>query len=168
MTDLPKLGWVDWTMLSVLGLSVLVGLARGLVFELMSLVGWAVAYFAAQLFSPQLAAHVPIGAPGSALQQGAAFAATFLAVLLVWSLLARLLRLLVRATPLTVIDRLLGAIFGGLRGLLLLLAVATVVAYTPALRSPAWQASIGAAWLGQVISVLKPMLPTEVARHLPV
>ena len=168
MTDLPKLGWVDWTMLSVLGLSVLVGLARGLVFELMSLVGWAVAYFAAQLFSPQLAAHVPIGAPGSALQQGAAFAATFLAVLLVWSLLARLLRLLVRATPLTVIDRLLGAIFGGLRGLLLLLVVATVVAYTPALRSPAWQASIGAAWLGQVISVLKPMLPTEVARHLPV
>ena len=168
MTDLPKLGWVDWTMLSVLGLSVLVGLARGLVFELMSLVGWAVAYFAAQLFSPQLAAHVPIGAPGSALQQGAAFAATFLAVLLVWSLLARLLRLLVRATPLTVIDRLLGAIFGGLRGLLLLLAVATVVAYTPALRSPAWQASTGAAWLGQVISVLKPMLPTEVARHLPV
>ncbi len=168
MTDLPKLGWVDWTMLSVLGLSVLVGLARGLVFELMSLVGWAVAYFAAQLFSPQLAVHVPIGAAGSALQQGAAFAATFLAVLLVWSLLARLLRLLVRATPLTVIDRLLGAIFGGLRGLLLLLVVATVVAYTPALRAPAWQASIGAAWLGQAISVLKPMLPTEVARHLPV
>ena len=168
MSHLPDLGWVDWAMLLALGLSVLVGLARGLVFELMSLVGWAVAYFSAQLFSPQVATYVPIGAPGSALHQGAAFAATFVAVLLVWAVLARLLRLLIRATPLTVIDRLLGAVFGGLRGLLLLLVVATVVSYTPALRSQAWQDSTGAAWLGQVITVLKPFLPAEVARHLPV
>ena len=168
MSHLPELAWVDWAMLLALGLSVLVGLARGLVFELMSLAGWAVAYFAAQLFSPQVAAYVPIGTPGSALHQGAAFAATFLAVLLVWAVLARLLRMLVRATPLTVLDRLLGAAFGGLRGLLLLLVVATVVSYTPALRSQPWQDSTGAAWLGQVITVIKPFLPTEVARHLPV
>ena len=155
-------------MLLALGLSALVGLARGLLFELMSLVGWAVAYFAAQLFSPQVAAYVPIGAPGSALHLGAVFAVTFVAALLVWAVLASLVRMLVRATPLTVIDRLLGAVFGGLRGLLLLLAVATVVSYTPTLRSQPWQDSAGAAWLGQVITVLKPMLPAEVARHLPV
>jgi len=168
LTGLPALAWVDWAMLLALALSVLVGLSRGLVFELMSLVGWAVAYFAAQVFSPQVAAHVPIGAPGSALHQGAAFVATFVGVLLVWAVLARLLRLLIRATPLTVIDRLLGALFGGLRGLLLLLVVATGVSFTPAQRSQAWQDSTGAAWLGQVITVLKPFLPDEVARHLPV
>ena len=155
-------------MLLALGLSVLVGLVRGLVFELMSLVGWAVAYFAAQVFSPQVAVHVPIGTPGSALHQGAAYAVTFVAVLVVWAVLARLLRLLIRATPLTVIDRLLGAVFGGLRGFLLLLVVATGVSFTPAQRSQAWQDSTGAAWLGQVITVLKPFLPAEVARHLPV
>ena len=39
-------------LLGVLLLSVLVGLVRGLVFEVLSLLGWVVAYFAAQWFAP--------------------------------------------------------------------------------------------------------------------
>ena len=154
-------------LLAVLGLSVLIGLWRGLVFELMSLVGWVVAYVTAHLYSPQVAAQVPIGSPGSVLQQGAAFVVTFLVVLIAWSLLARLLRSVIRATPLTLIDRLLGAGFGALRGAVLLLVLATVVAFTPARQSLAWQDSQGAAWLVAALSGLKPMLPAEVVRHLP-
>ena len=167
MNNLAAVGWVDWALAAVLALSVVVGLWRGLVFELMSLVGWLVAYAAAQIFSPQVAAWVPIGAPGSALHQGAAFAATFVGVLIAWSLLARLARLLIHATPLTVVDRTLGAGFGLLRGAVLLLVVATLVAFTPAARSQPWQDSRGAAWLGVALQGLKPVLPAEVARHLP-
>ena len=158
---------MDWLLLAVLGASVLVGLWRGLVFELMSLVGWLVAYGAATLYSAQVAPHLPIGTPGSALQHGAAFAVTFIAVLIAWSILASLLRLLIRATPLTVIDRLLGAGFGLLRGAVLLLVLATLVAFTPAKTSQAWQDSSGAAWLRTVLSGLKPLLPADVVRHLP-
>jgi membrane protein required for colicin V production len=167
VTTLATLGWVDGALLAVLALSVLVGLWRGLVFELMSLVGWLVAYVGAQALSPQLAPHVPVGAPGSALHQGAAFALAFIGLLIVWAVLARLLRLLIHATPLTAIDRTLGAGFGLLRGALLLLVVATVVTFTPAARSQPWQDSQGANWLGQALRGLKPVLPTEVARHLP-
>ena len=39
--------WVDLAMLLWLVVSMLVGLARGLVFEMLSLIGWGVAYFAA-------------------------------------------------------------------------------------------------------------------------
>lgn len=165
---MAALGWVDWSLLAVLAVSVLVGLWRGLVFELMSLVGWLVAYVAAQLWSGAVAQHLPIGTPGSALQQGMAFALTFVAALLAWALLARLARLLVQATPLTLIDRTLGAGFGLLRGGVLLLALATVVALTPAVRSQPWQDSRGAAWLGVLLQGLRPMLPEAVARHLPV
>jgi membrane protein required for colicin V production len=70
----PELGWVDWTMLGLLALSVLVGLWRGLVFELMAVVGWVVAYVVAQLFSSDVAAHVPVGTRGEALNLGVAFA----------------------------------------------------------------------------------------------
>ena len=173
MTPLADLGWVDWSLLAVLGASVLVGLWRGLVFELMSLVGWLVAYGAATLFSPQVAPHLPFGPSStsgmstSALQHGAAFAVTFIAVLIAWSILASLLRMLIRATPLTVMDRLLGAGFGLLRGAVLLLVLATLVAFTPAKASPAWQHSHGAAWLRLVLSSVKPLLPAEVVRHLP-
>ncbi len=167
MNALGHIGWVDWALAAVLALSVAVGLWRGLVFELMSLLGWLAAYVAAQAFSPQVAAWVPIGTPGTALHQGAAFALTFLGALIVWMLLARLLRLLIQASPLTLIDRTLGAGFGLLRGALLLLALATVLAFTPAVRSPDWQASHGAAWLGVALQGLKPVLPEAVARHLP-
>ena len=168
MSALNELGWVDLTLLGLLALSVLAGLARGLVFELMSLIGWLVAYSVAQLYSPRLAVYSPIGAPGSALQQGLAFVLTFLAVLVAWSLLARGVRMGLHATPLTLIDRLLGAGFGLLRGAVLLLVVATAVAYTPAQRSTAWQDSHAAAGLSQVLAGLKPFLPAEVVRHLPV
>ena len=166
-TALPTFGWVDWTLLAVLALSVVVGLWRGLVFELMSLVGWVVAYVAAQLYSAQVAPHLPIGLPGSALNLGAGFALTFVGVLIAWTLLARLVRLLVHATPLTLIDRTLGAAFGLVRGGVLLLALATLVAFTPAARSQPWQDSQGAAWLRVALQGIKPVLPVEVARHLP-
>ena len=167
-TALPTFGWVDWTLLAVLALSAVVGLWRGLVFELMSLVGWVVAYVAAQLYSLQVAPHLPIGLPGSALNLGAGFAVTFVAVLIGWTLLARLVRLLLHATPLTLIDRTLGAAFGLVRGGVLLLALATLVAFTPAARSQPWQDSQGAAWLRVALQGIKPVLPADVARHLPV
>jgi membrane protein required for colicin V production len=109
---------------------------------------------------------LPVGTAGSALNAGAAFALAFVAALLLWAVLARLVRLLIHATPLSVPDRLLGAGFGALRGGVLLLALATVVALTPASQSAAWRGSQGARWLEQALSTLKPLLPEAVSRHL--
>ena len=164
---LPDLGWVDWLLLAVLVLSIAVGLWRGLVFELLSLIGWVAAYIAAQAFAPMAAEHLPIGTPGGALNQAAAFALGFVLALMIWMLASRLLRLLIHATPLQLIDRVLGAGFGLLRGAVLLLAVATVVTITPAAREPAWQHSQGAAWLAGVLQGLKPVLPESMAQYLP-
>ena len=164
---LDAVGWVDWVLLAVLVTSVVIGLVRGLVFEVLSLLGWLAAYIAAQAFSADLAPHLAVGTPGSALNAAAAFALTFVLALIAWMLMARLVRLLIHATPLTLIDRTFGAAFGLVRALVLLLAVATIVSYTPAVRAASWQASHGAAWLGQLLAGLKPVLPHAVVRHLP-
>ena len=166
MSNLNDIGWVDLTLLAVLLASVIVGLVRGLVFEVLSLLGWLAAFIAAQMWSPDLAPHVPVGSPGSALNYAAAFAIVFLLALVVWMVMARLVRLIVHATPLTLIDRTLGGVFGLVRALVLLLAVATVVSFTPAVRAGPWQASHGAAWLGVLLAGLKPVLPPAIARHL--
>jgi len=166
MTMLHDIGWVDWALLAVLLASVIIGLVRGLVFEVLSLLGWVAAFVAAQAWSPEVAQHVPVGAPGSALNHGAAFAIVFVLALVAWMLAAKLIRLIVHATPLTLIDRTLGGVFGFVRALVLLLAVAMVVSFTPAVRAAPWQASHGAAWLGVLLSGLKPVLPPAVTRHL--
>ena len=161
---IPDLFWLDWALVSVLALSMVVGLVRGFVFECLSLAGWVVAWFVAQWAAPWLGPHIALGSAGSALNLGLAFALAFIGALIVWALLARLVRLLIHATPLSVVDRLLGALFGLLRGAVLLLAVATVVALTPASQSNGWRTSEGARWLGQALATLKPLLPEPVAR----
>lgn len=167
MDLLQQLSWLDWTLLAVLVLSVVIGLVRGFVFECLSLAGWVVAWFAAQWCAPWLSMYLPIGAPASPLNLGAAFALAFIAALALWGLSAKLIRLLIHATPLSVPDRLLGAGFGILRGVVLLLAVATVVGLTPAAQSRAWREARGARWLQQTLVALKPLLPDAAARHLP-
>lgn len=161
------LGWVDIALLSLLGVSVLLGIVRGLTLELLSLVGWIAAYFAALGLLPWLAPHMPVGTPGSGLRIAAAFAAGFLAALIVWALAARLFSLLVKSTPLVLLDRVLGACFGLVRGLVLLLVLATLVSLTPWARSADWRTSTGAVWLNGALGGLAPLLPAALARHLP-
>jgi membrane protein required for colicin V production len=164
---MPELPWVDWTLLAVLAVSVVIGLVRGFVFEVMALAGWLVAWFGSQYLAREVSPHIPVGAQGSAANMAVAYVLCFVGILLVWALLARLLRMLIHATPLSVPDRLLGAGFGLLRGGVLLLALATVVALTPAAQSKPWQRSEGARWMDAALAGLKPLLPAEVARYLP-
>lgn len=164
---MPELPWIDWTLAALLAASVVIGLVRGFVFEVMSLAGWLVAWFGSQYLARELVPHLPFGSPGSSGNMAAAYVLCFVAILVVWTLLAKLVRLLIHATPLSIPDRLLGAGFGLLRGGVLLLALATAVALTPAAQSKPWQRSEGARWIGVAMIGLKPLLPTEVARYLP-
>lgn len=161
--DWPQIGWVDAAMLVLLGVSVLVGAARGFTFEILSLAGWFAAWFAGIWLGPLLAPHLPVGETGSTLNRGVAFACAFLGVLVLWSLAARAVASLIGKTPLRPLDRLLGAVFGLVRGALVLLALAAVLAYTPAVRSEAWQGSAGAVWLNAGLQALLPWLTPALA-----
>src|SRR6476619_522120 len=149
MTDPVAIGWIDLAMLGVIALSALVGAVRGLTFAVLSLLGW---------LGPLLAPHLPIATPGSPLNGIAAFACAFLIVLVLWGLGARAVAALVGKTLLRPLDRLLGAVFGLARGVLVLLALAAIVSFTPASASPAWRESQGAAWLNSLLHELLPSL----------
>jgi membrane protein required for colicin V production len=164
--DAIELGWVDIGLAAFMLLSVLIGLMRGVVFELLSLAGWFVAYFAARWATPAALPYSHIGGTGTALNYGATFACVFLAVVVLWSVAARLVRALIRATPLSPVDRLFGAGFGLLRGAIVLLIVATVVGVSPWSQSSAWQRSIGVAWLNAVLHEVRPVLIDQDSQHL--
>jgi membrane protein required for colicin V production len=159
-------GWVDLCLIAVMLVSAAIGVWRGLVFEVLSLLGWVVAYVVAQVAAPIASPLLPI-APGTPLNYAAAFGLCFMAAMIVWVLLVKLVRAMLHATPLQVVDRVLGAGFGALRGGVILLVIATVVLLTPLAKSSAWQQSSGALWLQAGLHVLKPMLPDALGRHLP-
>ncbi|MEO8279584.1 MAG: CvpA family protein [Ideonella sp.] len=164
---------VDAVLLAVLLISVLLGALRGLVFEVMSLAGWLVAYAAAYIYAPRLPPlwspqAFPVDAGNSPVVMPlVAFGLVFAGVLIAWNLLSHLIRLLVRATPLSGIDRVLGSVFGCARGLLLLLTIVVVVALTPWSKSHSWQESRVVPRLDQAILSIKPLLPPGLHRWMP-
>jgi membrane protein required for colicin V production len=164
---MTELGWVDWVFIAILALSIVVGLWRGLVLEVLSLLGWLAAYIAAQWWAPAAAPHVPVGRTGSALNHAASFALVFIVTLIAWALLARLLRFVIHATPLGPLDRALGATFGLARAFIVMLAITTVVMWTSLAQSQAWRASHGAVWLNGALRGIGPVLPPQLAGHLP-
>lgn len=158
---------IDLAMLAWLVVSIVVGIVRGLVFELVSLIGWGVAFFGSFWLAPLLAPLLPIGDAGSVMNETASFLMAFVAILIAWGLAARLLRLMLHATPLRAPDRILGAGFGLARGVIVLLLVAVVAELTPLESSAAWRHSRVAPWLNVALQELQPILPPKIARHLP-
>ena len=157
---------LDWILTAVLVFSLLLGAWRGLVYEVLSVLGWAASFYAAQWMAPQVATMLPLQSASEPVRYAAAFALVFIAALFAAGLLAALVKRLVNAIGLRPVDRTLGAAFGVLRGLILLLAATVVMDMTALKYSGWWQESIGAQTLTAALASLKPMLPEPFARYL--
>ena len=158
---------VDWILLAVLLVSLLLGAWRGLVYELMSMIGWIAAFILAQWWAPEVAERLPMSSATEPVRYAAAFVLVFVAGAFAGGFLAWLTRKLVEAIGLRPVDRTLGAAFGLVRGLVLLLALAVVMDMTPMKSSPWWQASVGAGLLSAALKGLKPVLPEAFGKYLP-
>jgi len=158
---------VDWALLAVLLVSVLVGAWRGVVYEVLSVLAWLAAYVLAQWFALAMGKLLPLSGASETVRYVAGFAVVFVSTLIGCTLLITLLKKFVSVVGLRPIDRALGAVFGLVRGVLLLLLVVLVISRTPFQRHEGWQASEGIRWLANVAKIVVPMLPTEVSRYLP-
>lgn len=145
---------IDVLFVLVLALSVLAGVWRGLMRELLSLLSWLAAAYIAWRFHGLLMG--PLGgvvqSPGA--RQAAALLLTFIAAVVVLALLSHLLVSLLKRSPLRGTDRALGAVFGALRGVVLVAATVLLVEATPLQKSLWWQGSslvpqarVSAQWL---------------------
>jgi membrane protein required for colicin V production len=158
---------LDWICIAVLAVSLLVGAWRGLVVEVLAVLGWLAAFVLAQWFAPAVAAKLPMAGAAESVRYAAGFVVVFVATLFAGALLGFLLSKLLSVVGLGAINRLLGALFGLLRGLILILAATVVVGMTPWKTSSEWQASVGARWATATLGLLKPVLPQEFGKYLP-
>lgn len=158
---------LDWIILLLLLLSLLVGAWRGLAYEVMSVLSWIAAFALARWFAADLAYHMPMSGVSQGVRYTAAFVLIFVVSVLAGGLLATLVRKLFSAVGLQPADRALGALFGLLRGGLVLLAATLVIGATPFRSEPWWQESMGAGMARSALASLKPVLPQEFGRYLP-
>ena len=161
------LSWIDLALGAILLVSVVIGLWRGLVFELLSLAGWVVAYLGAAYLAPWTAGWLPAERFGPELTHMLSVVLGFGVILIVWGLAARLVKTLIQASPLSPLDRLAGAGFGALRGVFIGVLLVLVAGFTPLAKSATWQASQIAPRLQDLMRELRPLLPDTLARMLP-
>jgi membrane protein required for colicin V production len=161
------MNWVDGVLLAVLVLSAVLGLWRGLVYEVISVAGWVAAFLLAQAYADEVAAVLPMGDALPALKLAAGFALVFIATAFAGGLLAWLVKQLVASVGLRPIDRVLGAAFGLARGVLILLALTVVVSMTPLRAETDWRASVVADAMADSVHTLRPLLPAALASYLP-
>jgi membrane protein required for colicin V production len=159
--------WIDWALLAMALLSIGVGAWRGLLYEVLSVFAWIAAWWAAQAFGPTLADDLPMGNAATPLRMAAAYTLVFVGVAFAGGILAWLVQRLAAAVGLRPIDRVLGAVFGGLRAGIVLLALCVVVGLTPWADHPMWRTSWVAAGATEVLNTLRPLMPHELTRLLP-
>jgi membrane protein required for colicin V production len=158
---------LDWVFVAVLGLSFLLGAWRGLVYEVLSVLSWIAAFVLAQWLAPEAAAWLPMGNAGESLRFAAGFAVVFIAAVFLGGLVAWGTKKLVEAVGLRPIDRALGAMFGVVRAVVLLLALAVVIHMTPLRNASWWAESVGADVSTTALKGLKPVVPERFGQYLP-
>ena len=157
----------DWILLALLAASMLLGAWRGLVYEVLSVLGWIASFVLAQWFAPEVADMLPMQKSDQTLRYAAAFVVVFIASVFAAGLISALMKKIISAVGLRPVDRILGAFFGVFRGLILLLALSVVVHMTALQESEWWLASKGGPMLMTLLKGLKPMLPEKFGAYLP-
>jgi len=158
---------LDWVVVALLAASVLLGLWRGLVYEVLSVLNWLAAFLLAQWLAPKAAALMPLSRASESIQYAAGFAVVFIGALFAGGLVAWLTSKLVAAVGLRPVDRLLGGMFGVVRGIVAVLALAVVVQLT-GLRSGLWWTESRTAGVATAaLRGLKPVVPERFGAYLP-
>lgn len=157
----------DYVVIGIVSLSLLFGLWRGVVGEVIALVAWVMAIFAAVEFGSsagQLAMFSGLTDP--ALRTLAGCVLIFVGVLVAMSLVRMAVRSMVKALGLTVSDRILGMVFGVVRGVLVCMVLVGLGGMTSAPSQPWWRGATMAAPLETVVLAAKPWLPDDLAKRI--
>jgi len=156
----------DFAVLTILAASAILGLVRGVTKEILSLVAYVSAFVAAVRWGPVVYEWLSI-IEMSLLRMAVSYGAVFIVTLLGVGLLGVALGALIERTGLESADRSLGALFGVLRGVLIVLALVVVAGYTPMPQEPWWKDAVLSHSLVGMLLTIKDWLPPDMAQWLP-
>jgi membrane protein required for colicin V production len=158
--------WTDYIIVGVLALSVLIGLWRGLISEVLALAVWIAAFWVAWMFGPVVAGYFEhsITLPSARILVG--YGLCFVVVLIVGALLRFVIGKLVESTGLSGTDRLLGMLFGFARGVLLVTLAVFLLGFTAFTRDPWWRQSALLPQFTGMATWLSQRVPAGVRDHL--
>lgn len=154
----------DYAVIAILSASLVLGVWRGLVYELLSLAGWPISFVLSKLFANDVVTMMP--GEQETIRVALAYAAVFIAALLLWSVLVWLFSRLVKAVGLGGLDRAMGGVFGLVRGVLVVLALVWLGGLTSMPEQAFWRSAKFSRPAEDVALLTRGWLPDGVAQRI--
>ena len=140
-TSLANINGFDLFAIIVVIICVLASMWRGVIAEVASLAGWVLAFVIARFYGEDIAVILFKGIEPAFIRSAVAWVATFVVVILIANLCGTVAKRLLQAGGLSGLDRLGGALFGLIKGALVLLVLVWVGGYTPLTATELWKNS---------------------------
>ena len=156
----------DYIVLAVMALSVLVSVVRGALREVVSLASWVASGFVAVRFAPSVAGLFPSIITSPEVRVGVAFILVLVICLVVFSVMSLLLTKLIAKAGLNGTDRTLGAVFGVVRGVVILVLLVLLAGLTPLPREPVWRNAMFSPSLEALALYARGYLPQRFTEHI--
>lgn len=156
----------DYIVLSIIGLSVILSVMRGVVREVLAIGGLVAAFYVGVTYTNQLLPMMPVDIPNEALRVLAAFLVLFLATLLLATLLGIALSAIFKKAGLGWLNRFLGALFGVARGLLIVCVIVFLAGLTDIPKDPRWRNAMFSAPIEALVVNLLPWVPESIAKQV--
>ena len=156
----------DFVVLGIVGLSILLGIMRGGVKEILSLAAWVLAFVLAKTFADVAAGWMPAIISSPALRYLGGFILVFIVVMAVAMLLSLLLAESLKAAGLGAFDRFLGLVFGALRGVAIVLTLVLLAGLTALPKTELWQHALLAPALVKLAVMAQPWLPDSLVHYI--
>ncbi len=156
----------DYVILAVVLLSGLIGLFRGFFRETLSLASWIIASYVAYLLGLTLADVLTDYISTPSVRLAGSYAALFLGTLIVGAVINYFVGKLVKGSGLAGTDKVLGLVFGGARGLAIVLIFILLANVTVVSQDPWFRSSIVIQYLLPWSDKLRDMLPDDLDEYL--
>lgn len=154
----------DFAVMAILIVSLLLGLWRGFIHEVLSLLGWPIAFLLSNMYADSLAQLIPVAQ--ELLRVTVVYALIFAVVLIAWSVLVMLFTKLMKAIGSGWPDRALGGLFGVLRGGLVVLVLVLMAGMTTMPEQLFWRDAQMSKTAEDVALLAKAWLPDNIAQRV--
>lgn len=158
--------WVDYIIPAIIAVSALFSLMRGFVREALSLIGWVLAFGIALRFAHSLAELFLSSITIPSLRIVVAFTILFVLTLLLSTLINHLAGHLIHRTGLTGTDRMIGMVFGVVRGGIVVSILVLLAGLTTMPQDPWWGDSLMIGHFEQLAVWLQTNVAPEITSHL--
>lgn len=154
----------DYFVILVVVVSASLGIWRGFVYEIFALGAWITGIVCAVVFGQKVATWITFNID-EWLKIIVAYALVFVAVFIAVSVAGFVFTKIVRAVGLSPVDRGLGAMFGIVRGVLIVTVIVFIASFSSMKQSDWWQQSASAKPFELMAGILRYRLPDSVTKH---